>query len=153
MAATAWQVYYKAKQYLGDNTIQLGTAQMRMVLASAGSNAATLTLSNYVVGGASGLTGEVAAGGTYVQGGNAFTPTFSGGAVAAAKYTLAAAGVAFTASGSNITGVKFAIIRSSASSTTGKLLCWCQLSSANFNVVAPNTLTVLPAAAGIFTLT
>ena len=143
MAATAWQVYYKAKQYLGDNTIQLGTAQMRMVLASAGSNAATLTLSNYVVGGASGLNGEVAAGGTYVQGGNAFTPTFSGGT----------AGVAFTASGSNITGVKFAVIRSSATSTTGKLLCFCQLSSANFNVVAPNTLTVLPAAAGIFTLT
>jgi|TARA_R110000823_G_scaffold314991_1_gene445229 hypothetical protein len=153
MAATAWQVYYKAKQYLGDNTIQLGTAQMRMVLASAGSNAATLTLSNYVVGGASGLNGEVAAGGTYVQGGNAFTPTFSGGTVTAAKYTMATAGVAFTASGSNITGVKFAVIRSSATSTTGKLLCFCQLSSANFNVVAPNTLTVLPAAAGIFTLT
>jgi len=32
-------------------------------------------------------------------------------------------------------------------------LCWCQLSSANFTVASPNTLTVLPATTGIFTLT
>jgi hypothetical protein len=34
-----------------------------------------------------------------------------------------------------------------------KLLCFCQLSSAQFTVTSPNTLTVLPAATGVFTLT
>tara|TARA_R110000751_G_scaffold253914_1_gene353417 strand:- start:638 stop:1081 length:444 start_codon:yes stop_codon:yes gene_type:complete len=147
MAATAWQVYYKAKQYLGDNTIQLGTATMKMVLMNSASNTSTLTFSTYAQ-----LSGETT-GGTYVAGGKALVPTFSGGTVTAAKYTMTTAGVAFTASGSNINLIKYAVIRSSTSAAGGKLLCFCKLSTAEFNVVDPNTLTVLPAAAGIFTLT
>jgi hypothetical protein len=49
--------------------------------------------------------------------------------------------------------VKFAVIRNSTGATAGKLLCFCQLSTTQFTVTSPNTLTILPAATGVFTLT
>jgi hypothetical protein len=55
----------------------------------------------------------------------------------------------FTASGSVISAVQYAVIHNSA----GKLLCWSKLSASAFSVADPNTLTVLPAATGVFTLT
>ena len=69
------------------------------------------------------------------------------------KFTQTTTGLTFTASGANLTDIKYAIIRNSTGSGAGKLLCFCQLSSANFTVTTPNTLTVIPAATGIFTLT
>ena len=66
---------------------------------------------------------------------------------------MSAVGLAFTASGANLVDIKYAIIRNSTGAGAGKLLCFCQLSSSNFTVTSPNTLTVLPAATGIFTLT
>jgi len=32
------------------------------------------------------------------------------------------------------------------------VLCFCSLSSSQFTITSPNTLTILPAATGIFTL-
>jgi hypothetical protein len=69
------------------------------------------------------------------------------------KFTMSSVGLAFTASGASLVDIKYAILRNSTGATAGRLLCWCQLSSANFTVSSPNTLTVLPAATGIFTLT
>jgi hypothetical protein len=65
------------------------------------------------------------------------------------KFTYSTIGVTFTASGAPLTNVKYAVIYQSG----GKLLCFCQLSSTQFTVASPNTLTVLPAATGVFTLT
>ena len=65
------------------------------------------------------------------------------------KFTYSAVGLTFTASGSSLYNIKYAVIYQSG----GKLLCFCQLSSAQFTVSSPNTLTVLPAATGVFTLT
>jgi hypothetical protein len=65
------------------------------------------------------------------------------------KFTYSTIGVTFTASGAPLTNVKYAVIYQSG----GKLLCFCRLSSAQFTVASPNTLTVLPAATGVFTLT
>jgi hypothetical protein len=48
-----------------------------------------------------------------------------------------------------LNNIRYAVIYQSG----GKLLCFCQLSSAQFTVASPNTLTVLPAATGVFTLT
>jgi hypothetical protein len=62
-------------------------------------------------------------------------------------------GLTFTASGSSLNNIKYAIIRNSTGAGAGKLLCFCRLSSAQFTVSSPNTLTVLPAATGVFTLT
>jgi hypothetical protein len=58
-------------------------------------------------------------------------------------------GITFTASNSDISAVQYAVIHDSA----GKLLCWSKLSSSPFSISDPNTLTVLPAATGVFTLT
>ena len=152
MAATAWQLYNSAKSHIGNGTITLGAGVFKMVLAKAASNASTFTLSVY-----GSLTNEVAAAGGYVTGGRNLLPAtgqwIQGASAKQQKFTMSSVGLAFTASGASIVDIKYAIIRNSTGSTAGKLLCWCQLSSANFTVTSPNTLTVLPAATGIFTLT
>jgi|TARA_R110000787_G_scaffold13572_2_gene42622 hypothetical protein len=158
MAASAWQLYNSAKKYIGNGTIVLGAGVFKMVLASASSNASTFTLSAYGGGGAlTSVTNEIAATGGYVTGGKNLVPATAQWTVGASakqmKYTMSTVGIAFTASGAPLTDIKFALLRNSTGAAAGKLLCFCQLSSANFTVASPNTLTVLPAATGIFTLT
>jgi len=157
MAATAWQLYNSAKKYIGDGTIDLGAGVYKMVLAKASSNASTFTLSAYGGGGAlTSVTNEIAAAGGYVAGGRNLVPATGQWVVGASakqmKFTMSTVGLAFTASGAPLTNIKYAIIRNSTGAAAGKLLCFCQLSSSNFTVTSPNTLTVLPAATGIFTL-
>ena len=155
MAASAWQLYNEAKKYIGNGTITLGAGVFKMVLAEAASNASTFTLSAY-----SEITNEIAgSAGTngYIQGGRNLVPATAQWTVGASakqmKFTMSSVGLAFTASGASLVDIKYAILRNSTGATAGRLLCWCQLSSANFTVASPNTLTVLPAATGIFTLT
>ena len=152
MAASAWQLYNIAKKYIGNGTITLGAGVFKMVLASASSNASTFTISTYAQ-----ITNEIAAAGGYVTGGRNLVPATSqwvtGASAKQMKFTQTITGLTFTASGANLADIKYAIIRNSTGSTAGKLLCFCQLSSANFTVTSPNTLTVIPAATGIFTLT
>jgi len=152
MAATAWQLYNSAKQYIGNGTITLGAGVFKMVLAQTASNASTFTLSTYAS-----VTNEVAAAGGYVTGGRNLVPATAQWTVGASakqqKFTMSAVGLAFTASGANLVNVRYAILRNSTGAAAGKLLCFCQLSSSQFTVTSPNTLTVLPAATGIFTLT
>ena len=145
MAAAAWRLYAKAKEYIGDGTIQLGTNGFKMALFKGSSNASTITLSTLAS-----VTVQ-ASGGAYTAGGKYLAPsagnwTLSGSTVTFDYTTL---GVTFTASGSNISAVQYAVIHNSA----GKLLCWSKLSASAFSVADPNTLTVLPAATGVFTLT
>jgi hypothetical protein len=145
MAAAAWRLYAKAKQYIGDGTITLGTGGFKMALFRGSSNASTVTLSTLVQ-----ISVQVS-GGAYVAGGKDLAPsagtwTLAGSTVTFDYTTL---GITFTASGSNISAVQYAVIHNSA----GKLLCWSKLSSSAFDVADPNTLTVLPAATGVFTLT
>ena len=152
MAATAWQLYNKAKQSIGNGTITLGAGVFKMVLAETASNASTFTLSTYAS-----LTSEISATGGYTTGGKNLVPATRSWVVGASakqyKFTMSTVGLAFTASGASLTNIRYAILRNSTGAGAGKLLCFCQLSSAQFTVTSPNTLTVLPAATGIFTLT
>jgi hypothetical protein len=152
MAATAWQLYNSAKKYIGNGTITLGAGVFKMVLAQTASNASTFTLSTYAS-----VTNEVAAAGGYVTGGRNLVPATAQWTVGASakqqKFTMSAVGLAFTASGASLVNIRYAILRNSTGAGAGKLLCFCQLSSTQFTVTSPNTLTVLPAATGIFTLT
>ena len=152
MAATAWQLYNKAKQYIGNGTITLGAGVFKMVLATSASNASTFTLTAY-----SQITNEISATGGYVTGGKDLVPATAYWTVGASakqmKFTMSTVGLAFTASGASLTNIKYAILRNSTGATAGRLLCFCRLSSSQFTVTSPNTLTVLPAATGIFTLT
>jgi hypothetical protein len=123
-----------------------------MVLATSASNTSTFTLSTYAS-----VTNEIAATGGYTTGGKNLVPATGQWTVGASakqmKFTMSTVGLAFTASGASLTNIKYAILRNSTGATAGKLLCFCQLSSSQFTVTSPNTLTVLPAATGIFTLT
>jgi hypothetical protein len=145
MAAAAWRLYAKAKEYIGDGTITLGTGGFKMALFRGSSNTSTITLSTLAS-----VTVQ-ASGGAYTAGGKYLAPsagtwTLAGSTVTFDYTTL---GITFTASGSDISAVQFAVIHNSA----GKLLCWSKLSASAFSVADPNTLTVLPAATGVFTLT
>lgn len=152
MAATAWQLYNSAKKYIGNGTITLGAGVFKMVLAETASNASTFTLSTYAS-----VTNEIGAAGGYVTGGRDLVPATAQWTVGASakqqKFTMSAVGLAFTASGASLVNIRYAILRNSTGAAAGKLLCFCQLSSTQFTVSSPNTLTVLPAATGIFTLT
>ena len=152
MAATAWQLYNSAKKYIGNGTITLGAGVFKMVLAETASNASTFTLSTYAS-----VTNEIGAAGGYTTGGRDLVPATAQWTVGASakqqKFSMSAVGLAFTASGASLVNIRYAILRNSTGATAGKLLCFCQLSSSQFTVTSPNTLTVLPAATGIFTLT
>ena len=148
MAASAWQLYNDGKRYIGNGTIQLGVNNFKMALFTSASNVSTFTLSTFAS-----LTSEISATGGYVSGGKALVPATGQWTVGASakqmKFTYSTVGLTFTASGASLTNVKYAVIYNSA----GKLLCFCQLSSSQFTVTSPNTLTILPAATGVFTLT
>jgi hypothetical protein len=146
MAAAAWRLYAKAKQYIGDGTITLGTGGFKLALFRGSSSASTLTFSTF-----SQLSTRQASGGAYVAGGKYLTPSAGTWTLAGSTITFdyTSLGITFTASGSVISAVQYAVIYNSA----GKLLCWSKLSTSPFSVSDPNTLTVLPAATGVFTLT
>lgn len=149
---TAWTVYNKAKKKIGNGTILLGAGIYRMVLAQSTSNASTATLSMYAS-----LTNEIAATGGYVTGGRTLPPAtgkWSVGAASAGQYKFyyTTAGLVFTASGANLTNVKFAVIRNSSGAGAGHVLCWSRLSTSQFTITSGNTLTITPAATGVFTL-
>jgi hypothetical protein len=148
MAASAWQLYNSGKRYIGNGTIELGVGNFKMALFTSASNTSTFTLSTFAS-----LTNEISATGGYVTGGKALVPATGQWTVGASakqmKFTYSTVGLTFTASGSALSDIKYAVIYQSG----GKLLCFCQLSSSQFTVSSPNTLTVLPAATGVFTLT
>jgi hypothetical protein len=148
MAASAWQLYNDGKRYIGNGTIELGVGNFKMALFTSASNASTFTISTFAS-----LTNEISATGGYVTGGKALVPATgqwtTGASAKQMKFTYSTVGLTFTASGSSLNDIKYAVIYQSG----GKLLCFCQLSSTQFTVSSPNTLTVLPAATGVFTLT
>jgi hypothetical protein len=148
MAASAWQLYNDGKRYIGNGTIELGVGNFKMALFTSASNASTFTISTFAS-----LTNEISATGGYVTGGKALVPATgqwtTGASAKQMKFTYSTVGLTFTASGASLNNIKYAVIYQSG----GKLLCFCQLSSTQFTVSSPNTLTVLPAATGVFTLT
>jgi len=148
MAASAWQLYNTAKRYIGNGTIELGVGNFKMALFRSASNTSTFNLSTFAS-----LTNQISATGGYVDGGKLLEPATgqwtTGASAKQMKFTYSAVGLTFTASGAPLTNIKYAVIYQSG----GKLLCFCQLSSSQFTVSSPNTLTVLPAATGVFTLT
>ena len=152
MAATAWQLYNSAKRYIGNGTITLGAGVFKMFLTRSASNTSTFTLSTYAS-----VTQEISATGGYVTGGKNLVPATgqwtTGASAKQMKFTYSTIGLTFTASGASLTNIRYAVIRNSTGATAGKLLCFCQLSSTQFTVTSPNTLTILPAATGVFTLT
>ena len=141
MAATPWTLYDKAKKKLGAGTIQLGVNVFKMQLHTSASNASTSTLST-----AASVSGEVANGSGYTTGGKSLASvTWTTGA-SASQYRFDAADPIWTATGGNISSIKFAVVKNSA----GQALCWSRLTTAQFTLTTNNTLTVQLSANGFF---
>lgn len=143
MPATAWSLYNEAKKYIGNGTIQLGTTALKLKLCTSASNASTFTLSTFAS-----VNNEIAAAGGYVAGGRSLAGLAWTVGASAKQYKFDSDDLVFTASGSTLANIKFAVIGVSA----GKALCWSRLSTSQFSVTSPNTLTIQMNSAGIFTL-
>jgi len=154
MAIGTWKIYAKAKQYMGNGTITLGAGVFKMSLHRTAASANINVLSTRST--FASIGNEISARGGYAVGGRNLVPTTGQWVVGASakqyKFTMSSIGIVYTASGSNLNQIRYALIRNSTGTTAGKVLCYCSLSSAEFNITSPNTLTILPAATGIFTL-
>ena len=154
MAATAWQLYNDGKRYIGNGTIELGVSNFKMALFR---TSASALVNDFALSTFGSLSAEISATGGYVSGGKALVPATGQWTVGASakqmKFTYSTIGLTFTASGAPLTNVRYAVIYKDGVGSAAKLLCFCALSSAQFTVSSPNTLTVLPAATGVFTLT
>lgn len=150
-----WKIYAIAKKYIGNGTITLGAGIFRMSLhrVSASANIKVLSTRSTLAS----ITGEISAVGGYAQYGRTILPATGQWTVGASakqyKFTYTTAGLVFTASGASLSNIKYAVVRNSTGGAgAGKLLCFCTLSTAAFTITSPNTLTILPAATGVFTL-
>ena len=136
MAATAWEFYNNFKSALGSGSIDLsGTnTSFKLRLYQSSSNAATATL---VSGGQ--VTNEVASS-SYPAEGQALTVNWSV-KTTTSTYSWTMLTVIFTASGTALNNIKYAVIMTQTASI---LVCWSQLTTAEFNVTTGNTLTIEP---------
>ena len=150
MAGT-WLLYAKAKKYLGTGVMKLDASAFKMQLHGAAASATIKVLSTRSTNAS--VLGEICATGGYVAGGKSFVPKWTVGVSAKQyKFTMSTVGLTFTASGASLKSIKYALIRNSTSAAGGKVLCFCTLSTGAFSIVSPNTLTILPAATGLFVL-
>ncbi|HZT03704.1 MAG TPA: hypothetical protein VFA39_15695 [Steroidobacteraceae bacterium] len=155
MAAGTWKIYAKAKKYIGNGTITLGAGVFKMQLHRASASAAILVLSTRST--AASIPGEISARGGYAANGRNLVPATAKWTVGASaksyQFTYSTIGLVFTASGSALNNIKYALIRNSTGAGAGKLLCYVTLSTAAFTIANGNTLTITPNASGVFTLT
>lgn len=154
MAAGTWKIYAKAKKYIGNGTISLGAGVFKMQLHRASASAAILVLSTRSTNAS--IPGEISARGGYAANGRNLPPATAKWTVGASakqyKFDYTTAGLVFTASGSALNNIKYALIRNSTGAGAGKVLCFCTLSSSAFTIASGNTLTIAPAATGVFTM-
>ena len=142
MAASAWSFYNSFREYIGKAEFDIVANTFKMaVFTNATTTVTTKTLSTYAS-----LNGEVT-GGSYAAGGKAMVSK-TWASVATDKYRFGAANLIFTASGSDISNIQYAVLYK----TSGKLIAYSQLTTTAFNLAQDNTLTIAPSANGIFEL-
>lgn len=136
MAATAWEFYNNFKYVLGTGSVDLsGTnTSFKIRLYTSASNAATATL---LTGGQ--VTNEVNSS-SYPAEGKALTVNWSVKSTTS-TYSWTFTDITFTASGTALNNIKYAVIMTQTASI---LVCWSQLSTAEFNVTAGNELVIQP---------
>lgn len=134
--ASAWEFYNSFKDQLGRGAIDLtGTGTtFRMRLYKSTSNAATATLVT-----AGQVTNEVNSS-AYPAEGKALTVNWSV-KTTTSTYSWTFLTVIYTASGTAINNVKYAVI---ATQTASILVCWSELSTTEFNIALGNELVIEP---------
>lgn len=162
MAAGTWKIYAAAKRKIGTGgaamtaggiTLGVGVFKMSLHRTSASANIKVLSTRSTFAS----IGSEISARGGYVAGGRNLVPaTGKWSAKNSAKqlvFYYSTVGLVFTASGSSLVNVRYAVIRTSSSASGGKLLCFCSLTTTQFTVTSPNTLTITPDPTnGVFTL-
>lgn len=162
-AAGAWKIYTRAKRIIGTggnamtaNGITLGVGVFKLTLHRPSASANILRVTNGGISTFASVLGECSARGRYVAGGLALAPVTGrwtvGQSTKAMKFTYTTAGWVVTASGSTISNIKYAVIRTSSGAGAGKVVCFCTLTATAFNLTSPNTLTIIPDANGVFAL-
>lgn len=155
MAAGAWKIYTRTKRTIGQSATLSLTGVFRMCLLTNAGSAEVLKVTNTGISAWSQLSAyEISARGGYVAGGRS-VPNIQwtvGASTKQMKFSYTATGIIFTASNSSLNNIKYAVIRNSTGAGAGKLLCFCTLSGTQFTINSPNTLTIFPAATGVFTL-
>ncbi|MGW8177369.1 MAG: hypothetical protein ACWGQW_01010 [bacterium] len=155
MAAGAWIVFTRAKRKLGAGSDIVLSGVFRMCLMTSAASADLVKYTNTGVSTWDSIqTNEISARGGYAVGGRS-VPNIKwtvGASTKQYKFTYTATGIIFTASGSSLNNIKYAVIRNSTGASAGYLLCFCTLSTSPFTINSPNTLTILPNASGVFTL-
>ncbi len=153
MGAGVWKIYGRAKKSLLNGTITLGAGVFKMCLLRNSASALGVHVLSTRSTWASISGTEISARGGYAAGGRNLPGVAWGSLSAIAmKFYFTNAGLSFTASGSALNNIRFAVIRNSTGAGAGKLLCFCTLSSAAFTISSPNIWTMFPPATGIFTL-
>lgn len=155
MAATAWAFFNDAKKKLGQSAagIRLDAGIPKITLHTSAARLNT-SASARVLSTLGSVSGELAVAGGYAAGGRTLSNVAWTTAGDPASIKWDADDKVFTASGANLSNIKFAVIHFSAGAvTSGALLCWSRLSTSQFSVTSGNTLTIQFATAGIFTLT
>ena len=155
MAAGTWKIYTRAKRLMCSTSINLNTGVYKMCLCTTAASANILKVSNGGISTWASVGSEISARGGYAANGRTIPngPKWTVGAsTKQMKWTYTATGIVFTASNSSLINVRYAVIRNSTGAGAGKVLCFCTLSTAQFTITSPNTLTILPAATGVFTL-
>jgi len=154
MAAGPWKLYARAKRAIGSGNITLGAGVFKMQLHRTSASAAIAALSTRSIN--TSIPAEISATGGYAAGGRNLAPATgrwtTGASARQMRFTYTTAGLVFTASGASLSNIRYALIRNSTGAGTGRVLCFCTLSTAAFTVTSPNTLTISPNANGVFTL-
>ena len=155
MAAGAWKIFTKAKRYIGTTSTPINLdGVFRMCLCRASASANLLKNTNTGISTWASVTGEISARGGYAANGRS-VPGIKwtvGASTKQMKFSYTTLGLVFTASNSSLSNIKYAVLRNSTGSGAGKVLAFCTLSTAAFTIGSPNTLTIYPAATGVFTL-
>lgn len=154
MAVGTFKLFKKAKRYIGNGTITLGAGVVKMSLhrASASAALAGLAISTFAS-----CPGEISARGGYATGGRNLVPATAQWTVGASagqmKLTYSTVGLVYTASGSALNNIKYAVLRTSTGAGAGKVICFCTLSATPFTIANGSSLTIQPNALGVFSLT
>lgn len=155
MAAGAWKIFTRAKRHMNSSAGALHLdGVFRMCLCKASASASFLKITNTGISTWASVGSEIAAQGGYAANGRSI-PAIKwtvGASTKQMKFSFTTAGLVFTASGAALSAIKYAVIRNSTGAGAGKVLAFCTLSTAGFSISSPNTLTILPAATGAFTL-
>ena len=148
MAADAWVIHDKFKEYLGDGTIDMDGDAFKMALFLSTSNIATTSIDALAT-----ATNQVANGLGYATGGEAVvSPTW---VEAAGTVTFDCADQVWTAAGGSIVA-RFAAIYDDTVTTPAAdpIVCHSLLDNSPADVTATdtNTLTIAVNAGGVFTI-